>query len=66
MPIYEYSCRPCSKTFEELILRKSDESEVACPKCKGKAVSRIMSRPAATQARGDGGSSSAPSCGPIG
>ncbi len=66
MPIYEYACAGCGKTFEELILRKSDEAEVACPACRGRKVSRQMSRPAATRGGGDGGFSAAPSCGPIG
>ncbi len=33
MPIHEYRCADCEKTFEELILRRSDEEEVACPAC---------------------------------
>jgi putative FmdB family regulatory protein len=68
MPIYEYACRPCGKVFEELVIRKSDEAEVACPACKSGEVSRVMSRPAA--ARSDGGAPDtgrpARSCGPIG
>jgi putative FmdB family regulatory protein len=67
MPIYEYACTSCQKVFEELILRKSDETAVACPACKGGQVSRVMSRPAATRA-GDGGGdrAAAPACGPVG
>jgi len=67
MPIYEYACAPCGKSFEELVLRKSDEAEVRCPKCGNADVARQMSRPAATRVGGEGGSfSPAPSCGPIG
>ncbi len=66
MPIYEYACAACGKSFEELVIRKSDEAEGAGPSCKGRKVSRLISRPAATRGGGDGGFSSAPSCGPIG
>ncbi|HEY6106547.1 MAG TPA: zinc ribbon domain-containing protein [Anaeromyxobacteraceae bacterium] len=67
MPIHEYSCSQCDRTFEELIIRRSDEGEVKCPKCGSRRVGRLMSRPAA--ARTGGGSSAlraAPSCGPVG
>jgi putative FmdB family regulatory protein len=67
MPIYEYECRDCDKPFEELILRKSDEAEVRCPKCKGKRVEKLVSRPAAARSGGDGGSAaSSANCGPVG
>jgi putative FmdB family regulatory protein len=65
MPIYEYACAPCGKTFEELVIRKSDEAEVACPACGGREVARQMSRPAAARL-GGGARSPAPACGPVG
>jgi putative FmdB family regulatory protein len=66
MPIYEYACLSCRKSFETLILRRADEADVACPTCGSTGVSRQLSRPAAT--RTGGGSSGAdgaraPSCG---
>jgi putative FmdB family regulatory protein len=68
MPIYEYACSGCGKVFEELIIRKSDEAELACPGCSSRSISRQMSRPAATRTGSvDGGSyAPAPSCGPVG
>lgn len=68
MPIYEYACPACDKTFETLVIRRSDEAEVACPTCQRRDVSRVMSRPAALRAGGGGGDlgGPAPSCGPIG
>jgi putative FmdB family regulatory protein len=67
MPIYEYGCAPCGRSFEELVVRKSDEAEVKCPSCGGREVSRQMSRPAAARVGGGGaGARAAPSCGPIG
>ena len=65
MPIYEYACTPCGKVFEELVVRRSDADEVACPKCKSAEVSRLMSRPAAARSGGTRGGPP-PSCGPVG
>jgi len=66
MPIYEYTCTPCGKRFEELVIRKSDEAEIACPACKSTEVSRLISRTAAPPVQGAGGSAPARSCGPVG
>ena len=67
MPIYEYACKACDRTFEELVMRRSDEDGVRCPKCKGKRVEKLVSRPAAARCGGDGGSAaSSASCGPVG
>lgn len=67
MPIYEYACAPCGKTFEELVLRRSDEAEVRCPACGSADVGRQMSRPAAARSSGGGGGFAPPSsCGPVG
>ncbi len=65
MPLYEYACS-CGTSFEELIVRRSDEAEVACPTCKGRKVSRQLSRTAAPRTGGGGGRSAGPSCGPVG
>lgn len=67
MPIYEYACPACDKTFETLVIRKSDEGEVACPTCHTPRVSRVMSRTASVRTGGGGDSGGpAPSCGPVG
>lgn len=69
MPIYEYACDTCGKGFEELIIRRSDEAEVACPACRGRRVSRLMSRSSSLSGGGGGqagGGSPAGSCGPVG
>jgi putative FmdB family regulatory protein len=67
MPIYEYACQDCGRSFEELIIRRSDEADVACPSCKSRQVGRQMSRPAAYGGgSGGGGHSHGGSCGPVG
>ena len=37
MPIYEYRCQNCSDKFELLRRLGSNDDDVVCPKCKGKA-----------------------------
>jgi len=68
MPIYEYACDVCGKSFEELIIRRSDEAEVACPACKGRKVSRLMSRTSSLSGGGGdgGGGAAGGACGPVG
>jgi putative FmdB family regulatory protein len=40
MPIYEYKCESCNKTFEELILPGEKEPE-KCPECGDKSLRRL-------------------------
>ena len=63
MPIYEYQCSDCSRTFEKIIWTSKGET-VQCPYCKGKKVTRLLS--AFSKARGQSGDgvSLPSSCGP--
>ena len=54
MPIFEFRCKKCNTTFEEL-LRSSDSSNVTCPNCGGSEIKRLISTFACT---GNGGSCS--------
>lgn len=42
MPVYEYSCRACSKQFE-LLVRKT--TVIACPECKSEDLEKLLSLP---------------------
>ncbi len=42
MPIYEYNCLDCSKTFEKIVWNSGD-NEVCCPYCQGKNNIRVLS-----------------------
>jgi len=67
MPIYDYSCRACGKTFEAFVLRQSDAAEVTCPGCGAREVERRISRPAAVSGAGAaGGAPARRGCGPVG
>ena len=41
MPIYEYRCRHCNNSFEELVL--SSREVVTCPECESKKVEKRLS-----------------------
>jgi len=40
MPIHDYRCEDCERSFEELV--RGDEA-VACPGCRGTRVRRLLS-----------------------
>ena len=62
MPIYEFRCADCGHVFEELVMRSSDQEDLACPKCAGHAAERVLSACCVSQGGGpaSGGSSCAP------
>jgi putative FmdB family regulatory protein len=43
MPLFEFTCRKCEHTFEELVF---DGDQVSCPKCHGSTVEKLLSVPA--------------------
>jgi len=43
MPLYEYQCRSCDKTFEMLRRIKDTDTDVECPYCHAKKVERQFS-----------------------
>lgn len=55
MPLYEYRCRECGKTFEELVTVA--EQPVTCPACGSSDVERLLSMFAACggSSHGDSG-----------
>ena len=65
MPIYEYQCNDCSKTFEIISFPGKEEEKVECSYCKSTNVKKLISagaiRPEGVPS-GKGGFA-APSCG---
>ncbi len=64
MPIYEYTCHDCSRTFARLQKIGADSNRITCPTCQSNKVERQVST-FSGGAAGDLGSSvasSAPSC----
>jgi putative FmdB family regulatory protein len=67
MPLYEFACKKCDHTFEELVLSESEK--VTCPQCESEKLERLLSVPARpregttslpTACRSEG-----PPCGPV-
>ena len=42
MPIYEYQCEKCGNVFE-MWQKVSDGAPRACPKCKGRKITKLIS-----------------------
>ena len=65
MPIYEFVCTECNKSFEDLVFSLSSIDEVVCPACGSSQVKKKMSTFASKPAVGSLslGASSASSCG---
>ncbi|MFY9725771.1 MAG: zinc ribbon domain-containing protein [Bryobacteraceae bacterium] len=44
MPLYEYRCQKCGKTFEMLRRMHDADSDLECPECQSEEVERLLSR----------------------
>jgi putative FmdB family regulatory protein len=44
MPIYEYECLLCHRSFQCLVMKKEEEKALCCPKCGGAKMKRLISR----------------------
>ncbi|MBM3293244.1 MAG: zinc ribbon domain-containing protein [Candidatus Aminicenantes bacterium] len=44
MPIYEYRCGDCGKTFQTLILSAGASVGTACPRCGSANLTKLVSR----------------------
>jgi putative FmdB family regulatory protein len=63
MPLYEYFCPNCCKTFEALRPAAKADAAIHCPKCEGHAPQRILSLFAASVKRDGEAAPSAPGIG---
>lgn len=43
MPIYEYTCQNCHKTFEKLVRTMNGPGKVPCPECGSVKTARALS-----------------------
>lgn len=69
MPLFEFTCSDCGKSFEELVRSASAVDEVICPACQSRQVRKKVSMFASKAAGGGSfslGSSTASSCSPGG
>ena len=66
MPLYEFECLKCKKSFEELVRATTAMSDVACPTCGSPHIRRKVSTIAAKVSGGASASTAAASCAPGG
>jgi len=43
MPIYDYRCRECGKTFEKIRSLRDADRDLECPECHSAKVERQLS-----------------------
>ena len=44
MPVYEYFCEACQKTFEKVLtIHAHDQEKIVCPKCGSDRVHQLAS-----------------------
>ncbi len=43
MPLYEYRCQKCGKTFEVLRRMRDIDNDLECPDCQSQEVERLLS-----------------------
>jgi putative FmdB family regulatory protein len=43
MPMYEYRCRKCGKSFEMLRRMQDADRDSKCPECRSEEVERLLS-----------------------
>ena len=54
MPMYEYRCRKCGKSFEMLRRMQDADRDLECPECRSEEVERLLSTFAAGGCKSSG------------
>jgi putative FmdB family regulatory protein len=54
MPMYEYGCRKCGKSFEMLRRMQDADRDLECPECRSEEVERLLSTFAAGGCKSSG------------
>ena len=66
MPLYEFRCLKCNECFEFLVMKKEEQVELRCPKCKSEDFERILSVSGhcigGDAAKGEGGKATTRNC----
>ena len=60
MPLYEYKCKECEKTFENLSSFRDSEKPVECPNCGSKKTGKLLSTFCPSMGKSAGGAVDCP------
>jgi putative FmdB family regulatory protein len=66
MPLYEFQCIECDRSFEELVRTSTATADVKCPECGSDHVRRKVSLFASRASAGASAIAPASSCAPSG
>jgi len=66
MPLYEFQCTKCDRSFEELVRGATAVSGIRCPECGSDHIRRKVSTFASKVSGRSGAVASASSCAPSG
>jgi putative FmdB family regulatory protein len=66
MPIYEYTCKSCNRSFEKLVRTMNGGEKIACPECGSTKTARAMSVVSVGSSGAKGASADDPMCGRCG
>ena len=66
MPIYEYTCKSCDKSFEKLVRTMSGDEKIVCPECGSTRTARALSLFAVGAPGTKSAAEDAPMCGRCG
>ena len=66
MPLYEYACRSCGRTFEEVRRMSEADQPIACPACRSRETTRRVTTPGRVMGAINSIASQAVDCAPSG
>ena len=66
MPLYEYTCKSCNKTFDQLVRASDRDAKVKCPECGSTKTARALSLIAVGGESKGAASTDTPACGRCG
>ena len=66
MPIYEYTCHSCKKTFDKLVRTMNGGQSISCPECGSTQTERALSLFAVGAEGPKNSAADAPMCGRCG
>lgn len=45
MPIFEFKCNSCGKSFEKIVFKVLEQERIICPNCGSESCQKLISAP---------------------